>query len=146
MSTRADRLVVDTNVLISAALRDRSPPRQVLDDVHKAGGVLLFSDDTFAEVHSRLLNAKFDRYVTVESRGAFLGHLVTVSEWVSISQAKLGCRDPDDDKILETALLGDATCIVTGDLDLLAMHPFRNIPIVDPGAFHQLAMSHITTC
>ena len=135
MPTRADRLVVDTNVLISAALRDRSPPRQVLDAVHDAGGVLLFSDDTFAEVHSRLLKTKFDRYVTVESRVAFLGYLVTVSEWVSINQAKLGCRDPDDDKILETALLGDATRIVTGDQDLLAMHPFRDIPILDPGAF-----------
>ena len=146
MPTRADRLVVDTNVLVSAALRDLSPPRRVLDAVHNAGGVLLFSDDTFTEVHSRVLKTKFDRYVTVESRGAFLGHLVTVSEWVSISQAMLGCRDPDDDKILETALLGDATCIVTGDLDLLAMHPFRNIPIVDPGAFHQWTMSHITTC
>ena len=135
MRTRADRLVVDTNVLISAALRDRSPPRQVISAVHSVGGVLLFSDETFTEVHSRLLQPKFDRYVTVESRVALLGHLVTVSEWVSINQAKLGCRDPDDDKLLETALLGDATWIVTGDHDLLAMHPFRSIPILDPGTF-----------
>ena len=58
----------------------------------------------------------------------------TVSESVSISQAKLGCRDPDHDKLLETALLGDATCIVTGNHDLLAMRPFRGVPIHDPGA------------
>ena len=135
MPTRADRLVVDTNVLISAALRAGTPPRQVLDGVQAASGVLLFSDETFAEVHGRFLKPKFDRYVTVESRVVFLGHLVTVSEWVSISQAKLGCRDPDDDKLLETALLGDATCIVTGDRDLLAMHPFRGVPILDPRTF-----------
>ena len=135
MPTRADRLVVDTNVLISAALRDGMPPRQVLNGVQDAGGVLLFSDATFAEVHSRFLKPKSDRYVTVESRVAFLGHLVTASEWVSISHAKLGCSDPDDDKLLETALLGDASCIVTGDQDLLAMHPFRGVPILDPGAF-----------
>ena len=135
MPTKADRLVVDTNVLISAALRDGTPPRQVLDGVQAAGGVLLFSDETFSEVHSRFLKPKFDRYVTVESRVAFLGHLVTVSEWVSISQAKLGCRDPDDDMLLETALLGDATCVVTGDQDLLAMDPFRDVPFLDPGTF-----------
>ena len=107
----------------------------MISAVHSVGGVLLFSDETFTEVHSRLLQPKFDRYVTVESRVALLGHLVTVSEWVSINQAKLGCRDPDDDKLLETALLGDATWIVTGDHDLLAMHPFRSIPILDPGTF-----------
>ena len=32
-------------------------------------------------------------------------------------------------------MLGDATCIVTGDHDLLTMHPFRSIPILDPGTF-----------
>ncbi|MDE0693496.1 MAG: putative toxin-antitoxin system toxin component, PIN family [Gammaproteobacteria bacterium] len=135
MPTRAERLVADTNVLISAALRSDTPPRQVLDAVQRAGGVLVFSDETFAEVHDRLSKPKFDRYATHESRGAFLGHLVAVSEWVSISQAKLGCRDPDDDKLLETALAGQATCLVTGDRDLLDMNPFRSIPIVDPTTF-----------
>ena len=135
MPTRAERLVADTNVLISAALRSDTPPRQVLHTVQHADGVLVFSDETFAEVHDRLFKPKFDRYVTHESRAAFLAHLVAVSEWVSISQAKLGCRDADDDKLLETALVGEATCLVTGGRDLLAMHPFRSIPILDPATF-----------
>ena len=135
MPTRADRLVADTNVLISAALRSDTPPRQVLDAVQRAGGILVFSDETFAEVHDRLSKPQFDRYVNRKSRAAFLGHLVAVSEWVSISQAKLGCRDPDDDMLLETALAGEATCLVTGDRDLLDMHPFRSIPIMDPATF-----------
>lgn len=71
MPTRADRLVADTNVLISAALRTNTPPRQTLDVVQSAGGVLLFSDETFTEVHDRLLKPKFDRYVTRENRAAF---------------------------------------------------------------------------
>ena len=135
MPTRVDRVVVDTNVLISTALGGDTPPRRVLDVVRTAGGVLLFSNETFTEVHDRLLKPKFDRYVTRDSRAAFLGHLVGVSEWVSISQAKLGCRDPDDDKLLETALVGDATCLVTGDQDLLDMHPFGGVPILSPAAF-----------
>ncbi len=46
------------------------------------------------------------------------------------------CRDPTDDKFLELAVNGDAD-IISGDGDLLALHPFRNIPIVQPSVFVQ---------
>ena len=49
--------------------------------------------------------------------------------------AKLGCRDPDDDKLLETALMGNADCLVTGDGDLLAMSPIHDIPVLTPAEF-----------
>ena len=42
------------------------------------------------------------------------------------------CRDPKDDKFLELALNGKATHIVSGDEDLLVLHPFRGIPILTP--------------
>ena len=44
----------------------------------------------------------------------------------------LGCRDPADDKLLETALLGNADFLVSGDQDLLVMSPFHGIPILTP--------------
>ena len=132
---RADRAVIDTNVLISAALRSQGPPRQVLDAVRHNSGALLFSDETFSELRSRLLRPKFDRYVSQTTRGVYLSQLMTVSEWVSITNAKLGCRDPSDDKFLETALMGDADCIVSGDRDLLEMHRFRGVPILAPAEF-----------
>ena len=47
----------------------------------------------------------------------------------------MGCRDPDDDKFLETALQGGADCLITGDRDLLEMSPFMGIPIVTPAGF-----------
>ena len=65
----------------------------------------------------------------------FLAQLMAVSERVSIVGAKLGCRDPDDDKILETALMGEADCLITGDRDLLEMSPYCGIPIVAPRDF-----------
>ena len=49
---------------------------------------------------------------------------------MSIAGAKLGCRDPDDEKLLETALTGEADCLITGDRDLLEMSPFHDIPIL----------------
>ena len=137
----AERVVLDTNILISAALRPSGPPRAVLDSVRSENGVLLFSEETFAELRSRILRPKFDRYVGLKGRETYLAQLYAVSEWVSISGATLGCRDPDDDKLLETALLGEADCLVTGDRDLLAMSPFRKLPILSPAAFSALRMS-----
>ena len=132
---RADRIVADTNVLISAALRPQGPPRAVVEAVRSTNGVLLFSDETFTELRSRFHRRKFDAYVGRQVRAVWLAQLQAVSEWVSIVGAKLGCRDPDDDKLLETALMGQAECLVTGDRDLLAMSPFHGIPIVTPGRF-----------
>ena len=39
------------------------------------------------------------------------------------STSRVGCRDPDDDKLLGTALMGEADCLITGDRDLLGMSP-----------------------
>ena len=47
---KADRVVADTNVLISAALLPDGRPRAVVDAVRSANGVLLFSDETFGRV------------------------------------------------------------------------------------------------
>ena len=56
----AERVVFDTNVLISATLLPRGTPRAALDAVRTASGVLLFSDETFQELHTRILRRKFD--------------------------------------------------------------------------------------
>ncbi len=45
------------------------------------------------------------------------------------------CRDPRDDVFLEVALAGKAERIVSGDDDLVILHPFRGIPIITPAAF-----------
>ena len=135
MPTRVDRAVVDTNVLISAALGNGSTPRRALDALRVNGAVLLFADETFHGLHSRLQRPKFDPYVSHERRATFLQQIVPVAEWVSITGATLGCRDPDDDKLLETAMLGEAECLITGDQDLLEMRVFRGIPILDAATF-----------
>ena len=135
---KAERVVLDTNVLISAALRRDGRPRAVVDAVREERGVLLFSDGTFDELQTRLHLPKFDRYVGSEGRAVYLAQLQAVCEWVPIVGAKLGCRDPDDDKLLETALMGGADCLVSGDGDLLDMSAFQNIPILSPTGFLDL--------
>ena len=132
---RVERVVIDTNVLISAALRLEGTPRAVIERVGTANGVLLFSRETFDELRTRLFRPKFDPYLNHAGRAVYLERLAAVSEWVPITGAALGCRDPDDDKFLETALLGEAGCLVTGDSDLLVMSPFLGILILSPADF-----------
>jgi putative PIN family toxin of toxin-antitoxin system len=52
---------------------------------------------------------------------------------VNISGSLSGiCRDPNDDFILECAATGKADLIVTGDKDLLFLHPYQHIEILTP--------------
>jgi predicted nucleic acid-binding protein len=59
---RAERCVVDTNVLISALLQPSGRTADVLHAI-RADGTLVFSDETSAEVGARLMRPKFDRYI-----------------------------------------------------------------------------------
>ena len=54
---------------------------------------------------------------------------------VAIDESIHDCRDPKDNKFLELAVSGDATHLVTGDDDLLVLHPFRGVAIVTSQAF-----------
>ena len=126
--------VFDSNVLISAALSSGGKPRAAVDRVREEG-ILLFSDPTWAELFSRLNKEKFNRWISRQARHAFLEALLDFAEWTEISEAQMGCRDPADDKFLETAEAGEALAIVTGDADLLALHPWRDIPILTPADF-----------
>lgn len=132
---RAERLVFDTNVLIAAALAPGGVPHTALKDVARRSGPLLFSEPTYEDLRSRLFRVRFDRWVSRRDREALLAQIEMISHFVWISGAPMGCRDPDDDKVLETALMGDAECVVTGDNDLLVMSPFRGIPILTPAEF-----------
>jgi len=52
-----------------------------------------------------------------------------------VVRAVLVCRDPKDDKFLDVAVEGHADAIVSGDEDLLVLHPFQGIPTVQPARF-----------
>jgi uncharacterized protein len=54
---------------------------------------------------------------------------------VEVIEAITDCRDPKDNKFLELAVSGCATCIISGDADLLVLHPFRSIPVMAPNKF-----------
>ena len=128
------RLTLDTNVAVSAALFPHSLPGQVLDYAMRQR-VLLASDATLSELNAVLRRPRFNRYLLEDERLGFLRSLERTAELVVITHRITACRDPKDDKFLELAISGDASHLITGDNDLLALHPFRNIPIITPAAF-----------
>jgi putative PIN family toxin of toxin-antitoxin system len=126
-----ERIVADSNCLISRLLLPHSIPGQAVRKAVNAG-LLLVSEATMEELAEVLARAKFDRYVSIEDRKQFLRLLGRVAELVPIVYPVRECRDPSDDKFLEVALNGKAAVILTGDTDLLALHPWRDVEIPSP--------------
>ncbi len=126
--------VFDTNVIISALLFDNGKPAQALRYALTKGKVLL-SLELLAELDEVLERKRFDRYVTHAEREEFLAALVERTVFVEIVVRVQECRDQKDDKVLEVALNGKAQSIISGDRDLLVMHPFRDINVVTAEEF-----------
>ena len=131
---RAERVVFDTNVLISAFLSSRGKPYACLTWV-LLNGEILASRELLAELETSLARPKFARYATEATRNAYIADLWQNAALIPVVGTISVCRDPDDDKVLEIAVAGGADCIVTGDQDLLVLDPFQGIPILTPAAF-----------
>ena len=85
--------------------------------------------DEFKEV---IFRKKFERYfVSHEERLELLNELENSIKQFFPSETITACRDPKDNKFLELAIAANASCIITGDKDLLILNPFRNIPILN---------------
>jgi putative PIN family toxin of toxin-antitoxin system len=127
------RVVVDTNVFVSAVLKVNSLPFLVVRWIDQHGG-LLKSVTTEREILG-VLDRPHIAAVTIPSFRDDLAKMLARAELVAIAERIAACRDPTDDKFLELAVNGRADLIVSGDADLLALNPFREIPIVTPAAF-----------
>jgi uncharacterized protein len=129
-----ERVVIDTNVLISGLLSATSTPALAVEKaVTKAQ--LIATRETLRELIEKLLLPKFDRYVRIDRREALLERVASLVEIVQVLQPVRASRDPKDDKFLEAAVNGRADVIVTGDRDLLDLNPFRGIAILPPAAY-----------
>src|SRR5215204_6798499 len=127
------RVVLDTNVLVSAALKDQSQPA-IAVRVAERHGVVLKSIETERQLFDVLGRPYLATMIAPAARDWLL-QLFVAAELVNIVERIAACRDPTDDKFLELAISGHADVIVSGDADLLALDPFRNIPIVTPARF-----------
>jgi putative PIN family toxin of toxin-antitoxin system len=126
--------VFDTNSLISAHLLPTSLTRKAYDIAWEKG-VLAHSRDTFSELVEVFTRSKFDKYLSLDDRLKAISLLELRSQLIEVKESIIACRDPKDDIYLSLAVTVKADCLVTGDKDLLVLHPFRDIPILSPSDF-----------
>lgn len=128
------RVVIDTNVVVSAVLLPRSISRQAFDFA-LLQGQLLVSEGTLAELDEVLCRPKFNRYIPERKRLEFFAAFVRTAEIIQVTQGITDCRDEKDNKFLELAISGNASHIISGDNDLLVLNPYRSIAIISPATF-----------
>ena len=141
MKRNRQRIVIDTNIIISFLLKKDSVPGKVVQSVLNDKTPLL-SDEVEKELFRRVLDPKFDLYASREDRKEFFKLFVLRSETVITTTRITDCRDPKDNKFLDLAIDGKADYIVSGDKDLLVLNPFRNIPILNAKDFLSLKDNH----
>ncbi len=124
------RVVLDTNVIISGLLFGGVPEKVVREVL--AGRSQSVTSPYIIEETGRILKSKFgvkDLEITM------LQQLLSSSE-VQYFQPYLSIIDDDpDNRIIETADVGRADYIVTGDKLLLALGSYKKIQIIDPSTF-----------
>jgi putative PIN family toxin of toxin-antitoxin system len=129
------RIVIDTNVFISAIVFG-GKPRQVIN---------LVADDSVTFIMAEAIITELRRIIVSKFPG-FLEDLMKVeklleqdAEWVKLGfNTERITRDPNDDKFIETALIGNCHYIISGDKDLLDLKEYKGIKILSPAGFLSL--------
>ncbi len=129
------RAVVDTNVLVSGLIAGQSLPAQVMDAWLDQRFVLVTSVYQVEELNHVLAYPRFTTCIRLEPAevDTILAGLLLQAEVVPGDLALPGVtRDPKDDPIVACALEGQASYIVSGDGDLLALDAYEDIRVITP--------------
>src|SRR5438093_9762016 len=125
-------VVFDTNILFSAAGWRGNPFRCVeLARTRQisAVGCSVIMDDLVEKLVAKL-------HFTPEQAAETLADYLAFIPLIPIPGIlRAVARDPDDDAVLECALAGGATFIITGDLDLLTLGTFQGVKILRASEF-----------
>ncbi|MGV8092120.1 MAG: putative toxin-antitoxin system toxin component, PIN family [Mangrovibacterium sp.] len=132
---KTKRFVIDANTLISAFLLHRnSIPAQAYYKA-KREGIIVMSVNTWNEFSDVFVRPKFDKYHPLDKRIAIIDSFKEFVKFIPLTETICVCRDSKDNKYLELAVAAKADCVITGDADLRALHPFRDIPILSASDF-----------
>jgi putative PIN family toxin of toxin-antitoxin system len=128
------RVVVDTGILVSALIHPKGAIGDILHALRNGRFTAIYSTPMMLEVTEVLGRPKIrEKYhVQADDIEALINLIRLRGELVIPKQSVTACRDPKDNKFLEAALAGEADAIVTGDDDLLVLHPFESVDILRP--------------
>lgn len=133
MTEPLPRLVLDTNIFVSALISGSGVPARLLRALRDQKAIHLVSDP-IVEEYLRVLNysriRKFKK-ITDEFVAGIAAYLVHQTERVEVVSTIRLSPDADDDVFLETAVDGRATLLITGDkTHLLSLGSVQGIPIL----------------
>lgn len=124
-SKNKPRVVVDTNLLISATISSRGIPNKLVRAWQKNKFFLLISPRLIRELEEVSGRDKFGKYhVFLSEMEELVVDIKSSAELIeSISEEYLSIhsRDPKDDHLIAASLVGNADYLVTGDEDLLIL-------------------------
>jgi len=128
------RVVLDTNVLISALLF-RGGLSKIVGLWQKGKIIPVISKETFSELVTVLEYPKFS--LTQEETDSIIKYeILPYFEVVEVVKDVKGiCRDPEDDKFISCAISGSADYIVSGDKDLFDLKQYKSIKIIKASDF-----------
>ncbi|HLE72630.1 MAG TPA: putative toxin-antitoxin system toxin component, PIN family [Anaerolineales bacterium] len=131
------RAVVDTNVLASALIRRQGVAGQVLQNLRDGRFTIIYSVPLLVELVEVLSRPQVQRkyHILSDDITALINLIRLRGELVSPTRQVDACRDPEDNRVLEAAVEGNAVAIVSGDADLLDMKEFEAIPILRVAEF-----------
>ncbi len=130
------RVIFDTNVVVSAVLRDRDPEAVILFVVEHPDFQWLASPDILAEYAEVLRRPKFG--LPDETVRKWLSLFETLITVVEVEEHIDFPRDRKDAKFLECVLATDAEYFVTGDRDFEEAGRMENTAIVSVSQFKSL--------
>lgn len=132
------RAVLDSNVLISAAITRGTTRRIVQDWLERESFELILSESILAELAAVLLKRdQMRRWISIEDARLYVERLATTAGVRDDPpEGPPLTRDPDDDFIIYLAREQNADWIVSGDGDLLEW-PEQEPPVVTPAQFEQ---------
>ena len=129
-------IVFDASSIVGVALKADSTPWRALEKARNSDR-LAMSDAVAEEIQDVLRRPKFAFTLTPARLAEVEGWMLTDSDWFEPKIQVFDCRDPKDNKYLELALAANASALISSDKDLLALHPWRGIPILRPAEYLQ---------
>lgn len=130
---RKNRIVVDTNVLISAVFFKGKP--DVILDAWRTGKLEIILTKEIIEEYSEVLERLSKKYHSIDTSG-ILSMFTTGCRMVEPEAIdKQICEDPDDDKFIAAAIGGDSGIVITGDKHLLDVNGYSGIEILGPAEY-----------
>lgn len=124
------KIVLDTNVLINGIKDDYSYEKQIIDAV-RTGEIEAYANHQTVQENKLIMRRLIDNPEYEKEINDLLSQINPV---VNRHQINI-VRDPEDNKILESAVEAGAEYLVTSDNDLLSLEKYEGVQIVNPSQF-----------